>query len=98
MASDDDETELCNLTAASKAPTPTPSVTFNGPSQLHTLLFWQTLRWLGTIVFVVFLFATIKIFQNKGNIGPVQKNLFNCLNIALSLVLGYNFNVSQWLQ
>lgn len=74
---------------------PPPSETFNGPNQLHALLFWQNLRWLGTVVLVVFLFATIKIFQNKGNFDSAQKNLFNFLNIALSLVLGYNFNVKS---
>ena len=74
---------------------PPLSETFNGPNQLHALLFWQNLRWLGTAVLVVFLFATVKIFQNKGNFDSAQKNLFNFLNIALSLVLGYNFNVKS---
>ena len=101
MASDDHGTELNDLSHRDDRRllcAVSPSETFSGPNQLHALLFWQSLRWLGTVVFVVFLFAMIKIFQNKGNLDPVQKNLFNSLNIALSLALGYNFNVSQWLE
>lgn len=57
------------------------------------LVFWQFFRWLWTAIFLAFLLATLKIFENKDNFSSGQKTLFNVINIALSLALGLNFFV-----
>ena len=70
-----------------------PYVTSYGPGPLSKLLIWQILRWSATVLFVVVLYAVVKIFSEKGNFDPVQKDIFDVLNIALNLALAYNINV-----
>lgn len=62
----------------------------------HTLeLFYKTfVRCLATTIFVAFVLATLKIYQNKDNFTSHQKTTFNVIITALSLCLGLNFFVS----
>ena len=90
-----------NIFTKSRLEVPTMSTSneiFSGPDQVHALFYRQSLRWLGTIVYAVFLFITLRIFQIKGNSDPAQEILFNFLKIALSLLMASNLNVSQWVE
>lgn len=60
------------------------------------VLFCKTfVRCLVTAIFVAFLLATLKIYQNKGYFASRQKINFNVIITALSLCLGLNFFVSH---
>ena len=61
--------------------------------QSHTARLWQTFWFLFTIVLNIFIFATVKIYQSRGNFAPVQKHTFNTISTALILALGLNFFV-----
>ena len=61
----------------------------------HTIRLWQTCWFLLTIVLSIFIFATVKIYQSRGNFAPVQKHTFNTISTALILALGLNFFVSH---
>ena len=63
--------------------------------QSHTARLWQTFWFLLTIVLNIFIFATVKIYQSRGNFAPVQKHTFNTISTALILALGLNFFVSH---
>lgn len=52
-------------------------------------------RWLVTTIFIAFVFATLKIYQNKGNFSARQKTNFNVTITVESLCLGLNFFVSH---
>ena len=61
----------------------------------HTIRLWQTCWFLLTIFLSIFIFATVKIYQIRGNFAPVQKHTFNTISTALILALGLNFFVSH---
>ena len=61
----------------------------------HTTRLWQTFWFLLTIVLNIFIFATVKIYQSRGNFATVQKHTFNAISTALILALGLNFFVSH---
>ena len=61
----------------------------------HTTRLWQTFWFLLTIVLNIFIFATVKIYQSRGNFATVQKHTFNAISTALILALGLNFFVSD---
>ncbi len=42
--------------------------------QIRTSFIWQGIWWLVTFVFCAFILATIRIFEQKGNITNVQKH------------------------
>ena len=54
----------------------------------------QASRWLLSILCVAFLFASLKIYQDKGNLTPTQLDTFVALFTALPLLLGLAFFVS----
>ena len=74
---------------------PDPSVDFDHRQQTFALFKQQSFRWIGTVVFSFFVIATLKTYQDKGNISPGQKTTFNVIITALSLGLGLNFFVSH---
>lgn len=53
------------------------------------------LRCLVTTIFVAFVLATLKTYQNKNSFSSDQKTNFNVIITALSLCLGLNFFVGQ---
>ena len=61
----------------------------------HTTRLWQTFWFLLTVVLIIFIFATVKIYQSRGNFAPVQKHIFNTISTALILALGLNFFVNH---
>ena len=63
--------------------------------QSRTAHLWQTCWFLLTIVLSIFIFATVKIYQSRGNFAPKQKHAFNAISTALILALGLNFFVSH---
>lgn len=64
-------------------------------SRFNLVLFCKTfVRWLATTIFIAFVLATLKIYQDKGNFTSHQKANFNVIITALSLCLGLNFFVS----
>ena len=77
-----------------KSSPPPNSKVFNSNQQTRKLFFPQFFGWLGTVVFVAFLRATLKVFENKGNFSNNTRHLFNTIITALSLGLGLNFFVS----
>ena len=73
---------------------------YDSSLQTRSLLLKGSIRWLGTAIFVTFVLATLKIYQDEGNISSAQKVTFNSIATALSLGLGLNFfvcrNVENW--
>lgn len=67
---------------------------FDSSKQTRTLFFLGSIRWLGTAIFVAFVLATFKVYEDKGIITSAQKVRFNAVTTALSLGLGLNFFVS----
>lgn len=61
--------------------------------QSRTPFIWQGIWWLVTFVFCAFILATIRIFEQKGNITNVQKDTFSTIVTGLILGLGLNFFV-----
>lgn len=76
-----------------KSSPPPNSKLFNSNQQTWRLFFPQFFRWFGTVIFVGFILATLKIFENQGNFSNGSKHLFNTIITALSLGLGLNFFV-----
>ena len=70
---------------------------FNSSQQTRKLFLSQSIRWIGTLIFVAFMLATLKIYHDKGNFSHDQKYTFNTIVTALSLGLGLNFFVGQHL-
>ena len=70
---------------------PTHSQVFNSTKQTWRIFYPQFVRWLGTVIIVIFMLATLKIYQGKGNFSRAQKHSFNTIITALSLALGLNF-------
>ena len=70
---------------------------FNSNQQTRKLFFSQSIRWIGTLIFVAFMLATLKGYQDKDNFSHDQKYAFNTIVTALSLGLGLNFFVGQHL-
>lgn len=68
-----------------------------GAVKKHTLvLFCKTfVRCLVTFIFIAFVLATMKIYENEGNFASHQKTNFNIIIRILSLGLGLNFFVSH---
>lgn len=57
---------------------------------------WKLLvRWLWTLVFIIFIFMIAKIYLAKGNITKSQKATFNLIQTVLILALGLNIFVSD---
>lgn len=73
---------------------PSPDQIFDHQQQKLVLLLKQALRWLGTVIFIGFIIATLKIYEAKGNFPADQKVTFNTILTALSLGLGLNIFVS----
>ena len=63
--------------------------------QSHTTRLSQTFWFLLTVILNIFIFATVKIYQSRGNFAPVQKHTFNTISTGLILALGLNFFVSH---
>lgn len=60
------------------------------------VLFCKTfVRCFATTIFIAFVMANMKIYENKGDFSPHQKTNFNAISTALSLCLGLNFFVSH---
>lgn len=68
---------------------------FNSSQQTRKLFLSQSVRWIGTLIFVAFMVATLKVYQDKGNFSHDQKYAFNTIVTGLSLGLGLNFFVGQ---
>lgn len=54
----------------------------------------QFLRWILSVLCVVFLLASLVIYQNKGNLASNQVKTFNAISTILTLLLGLCFFVS----
>ena len=67
---------------------------YDSKDQAYTIFWRQALRWLTTAVFLAASLATLKIYQDMGNVSRGQKNTFNSMITALLLLLGLNFFVS----
>ncbi len=91
--SEDPATPFNNQKSKKSSPPPNSKV-FNSKKQTWKLFFPQFFRWLGTVIFVAFILATLKIFENQGNFSNNSKHLFNTIITALGLGLGLNFFVS----
>ena len=70
---------------------------FNSDQQTRKLFLSQSIRWIGTLIFVAFMLATLKVYQDKDNFSHGQKYAFNTIVTALSLGLGLNFFVGHHL-
>ena len=70
---------------------------FNSHKQTCKLFRSQCFRWLGTLVFVASMLATLKFYQKKDNFSREQKYVFDTIVTALSLGLGLNFFVGRHL-
>ena len=70
---------------------------FNSNKQTRKLFLSQSIRWIGTLIFVAFMLATLKVYQDKDNFSHDQKYAFNTIVTAFSLGLGLNFFVGQHL-
>ena len=70
---------------------------FNSNQQTRKLFLSQSVRWIGTLIFVAFMLATLKVYEDKKNFSHGQKYAFNTIVTAFSLGLGLNFFVGQYL-
>ena len=70
---------------------------FNSSRQTRKLFLSQSIRWIGTLIFVALMLATLKVYHDKDNFSHDQKYAFNTIVTALSLGLGLNFFVGQHL-
>ena len=68
---------------------------FNSSQQTRKLFLSQSIRWIGTLIFVACMLATLKVYQDKDNFSHDQKYTFNTIVTAFSLGLGLNFFVGQ---
>lgn len=69
---------------------------FFGFTKHNLVLLCKTFaRCLATTIFIAFILATFKIYENKKNFTSRQKTNFNIIVTALSLCLGLNFFVSH---
>ena len=66
---------------------------FEPKKQSWRLFREQASRLVLTILLVVLYAATLKIYQDEGNVRHTDKVLFNTIATALSLALGLNFLV-----
>lgn len=74
----------------------TAAINKPGFFEFNLVRFCKTfVRWLVTSIFIAFVFATLKVYQNKGNFSARQKTNFNVIITAESLCLGLNFFVSH---
>jgi len=58
--------------------------------QLHKILFENFLRWFFGAVVLLFIFATLKIYENKGSTKPSEKRTFNVIITGLQILLALN--------
>ena len=70
---------------------------FSSSQQTRKLFLSQSIRWIGTLIFVIFMLATLKVYQDKDNFSHEQKYAFNTIVTGLSLGLGLNFFVGRHL-
>lgn len=78
-------------------PDETPEIApreFDHRRQLRSLFWWQSLRWLGTLLLSTLLIATLKIYERKGNFTRRDKRALNVIMTGLSVGLAINFFVS----
>ena len=80
--------------AGKGSPTAAPR-RFSRRKQIVSLLWSQSLRWVGTMIFCVLLVATMKVFEDKGNFTHTDKLIYNVIVTGLSVGLGLNFFVSN---
>lgn len=66
---------------------------FQSFKQTLTLCRTQILQWVLTAILIGFVFATIMIYERKGNMSSRQKSIFQQIITALSIGLGLNFFV-----
>ena len=59
-------------------------------SKLFKLLF----PWIWTVIFLLSIIVTVKVFEQKNIITPMQKNTFNIISTALIVLLSLSFYVS----
>ena len=57
-------------------------------------LLQQSLRWVLSILCITFLLASLKIYQDLGNLNPTQINVYNAISGALQILLSLSFFVS----
>ncbi len=58
--------------------------------QLHKILFENFLRWFFGAVVLLFIFATLKIYESKGSTKPSEKRTFNVIITGLQILLALN--------
>lgn len=58
--------------------------------QLHKILFENFMRWFFSAVVLLFIFATLKIYENKGSTDPSEKRAFNAIITGLQILLALN--------
>lgn len=68
---------------------------FESRNQTLTLCKQQISQWIITAILISFVFATIKIYEAKGNMTSGQKSTFQLLITGLSIALGLNSLVSH---
>jgi len=66
---------------------------FEPNKQTWALFKGQALRLIFTIILVILYVASLKIYQDEGNIRHQNKEVFNTVTTVLSLALGLNFLV-----
>lgn len=97
----DEQTESIHLKSspflAQAAAIPQNLQLFNSSQQTRKLYLSQSIRWIGTLIFVAFMLSTLKIYEDKDNFSHKQKYAFNTIVTGLSLGLGLNFFVRQHL-
>ncbi len=91
-----ENTPLSKQAAAAHAIPPNLQL-FSSSQQTRKLFLSQSIRWIGTLIFVIFMLATLKIYQDKDNFSHDQKYAFNTIVTGLSLGLGLNFFVGRHL-
>ena len=64
-----------------------------GTARRFFSFYQQILRLSLTILCVVFLLASLKIYQDKGNLTSTEVNTFNAISSCLALLIGLSFFV-----
>lgn len=71
------------------------TTTFDSARQTRTILFKETLRWIGTVILAALIVITLRIYEGKRNFPSDQKTVFNTIVTALILGCGLNLFVSH---
>ena len=67
---------------------------FDSARQTRTILFKETLRWIGTLIFTALIAVTLRIYEGKRSFPSDQKIGFNVIITALILGCGLNLFVT----